>query len=101
MVMLPMTVSGALRKRKKPAASLWSTNTAYAKLIFRATVERDRFFHILHAIRLDKTARNQWSLADKLASIRDVFRIIISIFPMEYASNDHITAEEQLSGVDR
>jgi hypothetical protein len=41
-------------------------------------------------IRLDKTARNQWSSADKLASIRDVFRSIISRLPME----------EQFSGVD-
>jgi hypothetical protein len=46
--MLAMTVSGALRKRKKPAANLWSTNTAYAKLTFRATKARDWFFHILH-----------------------------------------------------
>jgi len=96
-----MTVSGALRKRKKPAANLWSTNTAYAKLTFRATMARDQFFHILRVIHLDKTARNQWSSADKLASIRDVFISIISRFPMEYASNDPITAEEQFSGVDR
>ena len=55
-----------------------------------------------NVIRLeDKNARNQWSSADKLASIRDVFRSIISRFPMEYAPNDHITAEEQFSGVDR
>jgi hypothetical protein len=101
-MMFPMTVCGALRKGKKPAASLWSTNTAYSKLIVCATMARDRFFHILRVIRLDdKTARNQWSSADKLPSISDVFRSIFSRFPMEYASNHHITAEEQFSGVDR
>jgi hypothetical protein len=99
--MFLMTVSGALRKRKKPAANLWSTNTAYAKLTCRATMARVRFFNILHVIHLDKTARNPWSSADKLATIRDVFRSIISRFPMEYALNNHITAEEQFSGVDR
>lgn len=97
-----MTVSGALRKRKKQAANLWIPNAAYAKLLFRAKMARDRFFHILRVIRFDdKTARNQWSSADKLASIRDVFRSIISRFPMEYAPNDHITADEQFSGVER
>ena len=76
--------------------------TAYAKLIFRATMARDQFFHILRVIRLDaNTARNQRSPADKLASIRDLLTSIISIFPMEYAPNDHITAEERISGVER
>ena len=75
-------------------ADLWTTNAAYAKLIFRATMPGDRFFHMRRAIRFnDKTARNQWSSADKLASIRDVFGCIIIRFPMAYAQNNHITAD--------
>jgi hypothetical protein len=97
-----MTVSGALRNRKKPAANLWTTNAANVKLTFRATMTRDRFFHILRGTCFkDKTARNQWNSADKLASIRDMFRSIISRFPMKYAPNDNITADKQFSGVER
>jgi hypothetical protein len=52
-------VSGVLRTRKEPAANLWTTNAAYARLILHAKLVRDRFIHILHVIHFyDKTTRN-------------------------------------------
>jgi len=54
-------VSGFLRTRKEPVAKLWTTNAAYAKPIFCATMARDHFFQILRVIRFDdKTTINQW-----------------------------------------
>jgi hypothetical protein len=99
-----MTVFDVLRKSKKPAADFWKTNAACVELIFRVTMARDRFFDILRVIRFDeKTARNQWSSGDKLASNRDVFTNIVSRFPMEYTyvPNDNITADKQFSRVER
>jgi len=67
-------VSGFLRTRKEPAAKLRTTNAAYARLIFGATMARDRFFQILHVIHFnDKTTTNKWRSRDKLAPIRNVF----------------------------
>ena len=67
-------VPGFLRTRKEPTAKLWTTNIAYAKPIFCATMARDWFFQILHVICFDdKTERNQRISTDKLAPIRNVF----------------------------
>jgi hypothetical protein len=100
-----MTVSGVLRKKERNRQKIFGkTNAACVELIFRATMARDRFFDIPRVIRFDdKTARNQWSSGDKLASIRDVFKNIISRFPMEYTyiPNDNITADEQFSRVEQ
>jgi len=53
-------VSGIQRTRKEPAAKPWTTNTAYARPIFRVTMARDQFFQILHVNRInDETTRNQ------------------------------------------
>ena len=55
------TVYGILRTRKEPGANLWTTNAAYARLISRATMAKDRFFQILCVICFDdKTTINQW-----------------------------------------
>jgi len=37
-----------LEKKKEKYTNLWTTNVAYARPIFHATMARDRFFHILH-----------------------------------------------------
>jgi len=89
--------SGIWRTRKEPVAKPWTTNTTYARQIFRATMARDQFFRILHVICFnDKTTRNQQRLRDKLAPIRNVFESIITTFQMAYPPNEHITIDEQL-----
>ena len=91
------TVSGVLRTRKEPAANLWTTNTAYARLIFCATMARDWFFQILCVICFDdKITRNQWRSTDKSVPIRDAFESIISRFQMAYTPNEHIITDKQL-----
>jgi len=53
-------VSGIRRTRKEPVAKLWTTNAAYARPIFRATMARDRFFQIPRVFCVnDETTRNQ------------------------------------------
>ena len=90
-------VSGILRTRKEPVANLQTTNPAYARPIFHATMERDWFFQILCVICFDdKATRNQWRLTDKLATIRDVFESTICRFQKVYTTNEHITNDEQL-----
>ena len=90
-------VSGILRTRKEPVANLRTTNAAYARPVFNATMERDQFFQILCVICFDdKTIRNQERSADKLAPIRDVFESTISRFQKAYTPNEHITNDEQL-----
>jgi hypothetical protein len=42
-----MIVSGFLGKRKDKYANQWTKNVAYARLIFRKTMARERFFQIL------------------------------------------------------
>jgi len=91
------TVSGVLTTRKEPVTTLWTAKTAYARPIFHATMARNWFFQILHVILFDdKTTRNQWRSTDELAPIRDVFKSIISRFPIEYTPNKLITTDEQL-----
>ena len=86
------TASGILRTRKEPAAKLRTTNAAYARPIFCATMARDRFFQILRVICFDdKTTRNQWRSTDKLAPIRNVFESIIRTFQMACTTNEYIT----------
>ena len=88
-------VSGVLRTRKEPVAKPWTTNAAYARPIFRATVTRDRLFRILRVIRFDdKTTRKQRRSTDKLAPVRNVFESIISTFQMVYTPNEHVTTDE-------
>ena len=87
-------VSGILRTRKEPVAKLWTTNAAYARPTFRATMARVRFFQILRVILFDdKTKRNQRRSTDKLARIRNAFESIISTFQMAYAPNEHIAID--------
>jgi len=43
-------VSGVLRTRKEPEVNLWTTNAVYARMVFRATMVKDRFIQILHVI---------------------------------------------------
>jgi len=74
-----------------------TTNAAYSRPIFCATMVRDWFFQILHIICFDdKTTRNQQRSTDKLASIRDVFESTISRFQKAYTPNEHITTDKQL-----
>jgi hypothetical protein len=92
-------ISGILKTIKEPETTLWTTNAAFVRLIFHATMARDRFFQILHVILFDdKTTRNQWRSTDELAPIKDVLESIISRFQMAYTPNEHITTDE-VSGV--
>ena len=55
-----MIVSGFLRTRKETVGNLWTTNGAYARLVFHATMAKDWFFLILCILHLKhKTTRNQ------------------------------------------
>jgi hypothetical protein len=90
-------VSGILSTRKEPVANLRTTYTANARQIFRTTLARDQYFHILCVIRCnDKTTKNHWRSTDKLAVIRDVFESVISRIQMVYTPNKHIPFDEQL-----
>ena len=74
-----------------------TTNAAYSRPIFRATMVRDWFFQILRVICFDdKTTRNQQRSTDKLAPIRDIFETTISRFQKAYTLDEHITNDEQL-----
>jgi len=65
-----MIVSGILKTRMEPVANLWTTNAAYCRPNFNATVARGRFFQILHLICFDdKTTRNQQVSTDELNPI--------------------------------
>jgi len=88
-------VSGIRRTRKEPVAKPWTTNAAYARPIFRATMARDKFFRILRVIHVNgETTRNQQRSTNKLAPIRNVFESIISTFQMVYTPNEQITIDE-------
>jgi hypothetical protein len=92
-----MTVSGFRRTRKETVGNLWTTNGAYARLIFHATMAMDWFFQILCILRLNyKTTRNQRRSTDKLAPIKDVFESISSRFQMAHihTPNEHIIMHE-------
>ena len=81
----------------EPLAKLWTTNTAYARPIFCATVVRDWLYRIICVICFeDGTTRNQWRSTDKLAPVRNVFESIIITFQMAYTPNRHTIMDKQL-----
>jgi len=58
-----MIVSGFWRTQKETVGNLLTTNGAYARLIFHATMAMDWFFQTLRILCLNhKTTRNQWRL---------------------------------------
>ena len=58
----------------EPVAKLQTTNIAYARPLFRATMVRDHFFQTLRVVCFDdKSTRNRQRSTDKLAPIRNVF----------------------------
>jgi hypothetical protein len=80
-----MTVSGFWRTQEETVGKLWTTNGAYARLIFHATMAMDWFLQILCILRLNhNTIRNQRRSKDKLAPIKDVFESISSRFQMAH-----------------
>jgi hypothetical protein len=92
-----MIVPGFRRTGKETVENLWTTNGAYARLIFHATMAMDWFFQILCILCLNyKTTRNQRRSTDKLAPIKDVFESISSRFQMAHihTPNEHITMDE-------
>lgn len=78
--------------------NLWTTNVAYARPIFHATMAMDRFFQILRVSNFyNKLTSNHRRSTDKLSPITKVFESIVSRFEMEFAPNEHITFDEELA----
>lgn len=65
--------------------------------IFKATMSKHRFKHILRYIRFDdKDTRSVRRARDKLAPIRDVFDLVCANLVRLYSPGEHLTIDEQL-----
>ena len=90
---------GATRGRKESTMSIWSEDTKFSRPIFKATMSLDVFKNMLPFIRTDDyQTRLQQKSTDKLAGIKEVWKIFIANCQKCLVLQPQMSVDKQLVG---
>lgn len=93
-----LILAGRFRESRESVRNLWSTtNDAFTRPIYQATMSRNRFSDILRHLRFDDlSTRAERKEQDKLAPIRDITEIFAKNCRESYKPSSFGTIDEQL-----
>ena len=90
---------GATTGRKESIKCVWSDDGAFCRPIFKAAMARNAFQNIFRFIRTDNhETRQERRTSDKLAPIREVWKIFMKNCQKCLVSESQICVDEQLVG---
>jgi hypothetical protein len=93
-----LLLSGVERNRRQPVREMWSTEPAFRKHYFPATMSRTRFLEISKFLRFDDlTTRIERREKDKLAPIRELLNQFVANLQGILDPGENITVDEMLA----
>ncbi|XP_031332326.1 piggyBac transposable element-derived protein 4-like [Photinus pyralis] len=88
---------GALQASREPIEMLFTSDLAYCRPIFPATLSRNRYNFLTKFLRFDNfETRQERRLIDKLAPVRDIFEKLVSNCKRALNPSHHLCVDEQL-----
>ncbi|XP_050314861.1 piggyBac transposable element-derived protein 4-like [Anthonomus grandis grandis] len=84
------------RNSRLNTADLWAIDNSGIELL-RITMSRNRFHFPMQNVRFDeKETRNERKICDKLAPIRDLFKMFVEKCQQNYSVGEYVTVDEML-----
>lgn len=92
-----LILRGVCRAKRESVHNLWSTDSAFARPVFIATMSRERFKQLLRFLKFDDyETRADRVATDKLSAIRDMYEIFAANCRTSFQPGPYLTIDEQL-----